>query len=122
MVSSTNATYILFRNTNFVNDRFSYVVADDHGGTATGQVNVASVIAPFTGQNTSLVPAGGTNLVTSYGIPGYTYIIERSVNLLTWVDISTNVAAGNGTISATDAFTDLGGPPASAFYRLKWKP
>jgi len=122
MVSATNSTFILFRNTNYVTDRFSYVVADDHGGTATGQVTVASVLAPFTGQNISLAPTGGTNLLTCHGIPGYTYITQRSVNFLTWVDISTNTAAGNGAISIADSFVDLGGPPASAFYRLKWKP
>ena len=83
---------------------------------------VASVLAPFTGQNMSLAPAGGTNLLTCHGIPGYTYIIQRSVNFLTWVDISTNTVAGNGAMSIADRFTDLGGPPSSAFYRLKWKP
>ncbi|MDR3459478.1 MAG: YDG domain-containing protein [Verrucomicrobiae bacterium] len=122
MVSPTNSTYILFRNTNLVTDSFSYVVSDDHGGSATGQVSVACVLAPFTGQNTTLVPTGGTNLLTCHGIPGYTYIVQRSVNLLTWVDISTNAANGSGAISVADAFKDLGGPPNSAFYRLRWKP
>ncbi|HEV2692429.1 MAG TPA: YDG domain-containing protein [Verrucomicrobiae bacterium] len=122
MVSPTNSTLILFRNTNYVNDRFSYVVADDHGGSSTGQVNVISVLAPFIGQSTSMAPAGGTNFLTNHGIPGYTYIIQRSVNLLTWVDIATNTAASNGTISSVDTFRDLGGAPGSAFYRMKWQP
>ena len=122
MVSPTNATYILFRNTNYVNDRFSYTVTDGFGGYATGQVFVFSVLAPFTGQNTTLNPIGGTNTVTNHGIPGYVYIIQRSINLLTWTAIATNTAAGNGLILTTDRFTDLGAPPASAFYRLEWKP
>jgi len=122
MVSPTNATYILFRNTNYENDQFSYTVTDGYGGYATGQVFVASVLAPFTSQNTTINPSGGTNTLTFQGIPGYVYIIQRSVNLLTWTAIATNTAAGNGTILTTDRFTDLGAPPASAFYRLEWEP
>ena len=118
----TNSAFILFRNTNFVNDQFSYTVSDGHGGTTTGQVSVASVLAPFTGQNGSINPVGGTNTLSFSGIPNYVYIIQRSVNLITWVDISTNTAGSNGAITGQDCFTDLGAPPASAFYRLKWKP
>lgn len=122
VVLPTNSAFILFRNTNYVNDQFSYTVTDGHGGTSTGQVSVASVLAPFTGQNGSINPVGGTNALSFSGIPNYVYIIQRSVNLISWVDISTNTAASNGAITGQDRFTDLGAPPASAFYRLKWKP
>jgi hypothetical protein len=118
----TNSTLLLFQNTNLVNDQFSYTVTDGQGGYATGQVAVVSVLAPFSGQNASLTPAGGTNYLTCYGIPGYKYEIQRSVNFLTWVNIATNTAAFNGTIPVIDRFKDLGGPPASAFYRLLWVP
>jgi hypothetical protein len=80
------------------------------------------VLAPFTGQNTSLTVSGGTNALTFHGIPGYVYTIQRSINLLTWANIATNTAAGNGLILATDHFADLGTPPATAFYRLAWQP
>ena len=61
--------------------------------------------------------------VTAYGIPGYSYILERSTNLVNWVSVSTNVAVANGRINATDSFSDLGGQqPASANYRLKCQP
>jgi hypothetical protein len=118
----TNSTFILFQNTNYLNDRFSYVVTDGFGGYATGQVAVASVVMPFTGQNANVTINGGTNLVTCHGIPGYTYVVQRSVNLLTWVNISTNTAPLNGVINVTDTFSDLSGAPASAFYRLYWRP
>ena len=118
----TNSTLLLFQNTNYVNDAFSYVVTDHFGGYATGQVSVASVLAPFTGQNTSLFAGGSSNVLTFHGIPTYTYTVQRSVNLLTWKNISTNTANGTGAINYVDYFTDLSGPPSSAFYRLLWLP
>jgi hypothetical protein len=122
MPIATNSTLLLFRNTNYVNDSFSYVVTDHYGGYATGQVYVASVIAPFTGQNTSLFTGGSSNLLTFHGIPDYNYVVQRSVNLLTWKSISTNTAGYNGAINYVDTFADLSGPPSSAFYRLLWEP
>lgn len=122
MVVSTNLGYIIFRNSNHVNDQFSYVVTDGQGGYTTGQVEVVAVLAPFTGQIGSMTVTGGANTLTYHGIPFYTYVIQRSVNLVAWVNISTNTAAPNGLINATDNFTDLSGPPASAFYRLTWQP
>jgi hypothetical protein len=122
MVSPTNSAFILFRNTNYVNDRFDYTVKDSYGAVATGQVLVASVMAPFTGQNASLAPSGGSNVLTFHGIPGFVYAVQRSVNLLTWKNISTNTVPGNGTLNYTDRFADLSQPPASAFYRLLWLP
>lgn len=105
-----------------MNDRFAYVVKDTYGGYATGQVTVASVIAPFTGQNTSLLTGGSSNVLTFHGIPNYVYTVQRSVNLLTWKSISTNTASNTGAINYVDTFADLSGPPSSAFYRLLWLP
>ncbi|HTB83338.1 MAG TPA: YDG domain-containing protein [Candidatus Sulfotelmatobacter sp.] len=122
MPIATNSTLLLFRNTNYVNDSFSYVVKDNYGGFATGQVYVASVIAPFTGQNTTLFTGGSSNLLTFHGIPDYSYVVQRSVNLLTWKSISTNTAGNTGAINYMDTFADLSGPPSSAFYRLLWQP
>jgi hypothetical protein len=63
-------------------------------------------------------------VLTALGIPGYTYLTERSTNLPpTWVDISTNQAATNGVLTILDYFSDLGSnQPASSFYQLKWRP
>jgi hypothetical protein len=69
------------------------------------------------------IQIGNPTTLTAYGIPGFSYITERSTNLTTWVDIATNSAAANGVISVTDNFSDLGGsPPSSAYYQLKWQP
>jgi hypothetical protein len=120
---ATNSTYLYFSNTNKVKDQFSYTVTDHYGGYATGQVAVAFVVAPFIGQTSGQMSIrSGTNAVTFHGVPGFAYVVQRSVNLLTWVDIATNTAASTGIIQANDTFADLGGTPSSAFYRLKWKP
>lgn len=120
----TNSTYIGCLNAPNVNDQFSYTISDGLGGTNTGLVNI--VVDPFmAGQMTGSVAVGnGAASVTFQGIPGYTYITERATNLApaAWVDISTNAAAANGAIDVNDSFGDLGAPPSSAYYRLKWQP
>ena len=60
--------------------------------------------------------------LTAYGVPGYTYITERSTNLSDWVSIVTNVAGTDGVITVTDYFSDQGSnAPPAAFYRLRWQ-
>jgi hypothetical protein len=68
--------------------------------------------------------AGSTNVINAGGVPNYTYILERSINLPgNWVAVSTNTAGIDGSISASDTFSDLGGTrPPHAFYRLNWQP
>ena len=122
VVPATNATFIQFRNPRYLNDQFSYVVTDGFGGYATGQVQVASVVQPFTGQPTTINPSGNSASLTFYGIPNYTYLVQRSVNLVTWKSIATNTALPNGVIQITDHFSDLGSTPGSAFYQLVWVP
>jgi hypothetical protein len=53
--------------------------------------------------------------IAFHGIPGRSYIIQRSANGLdNWVTLATVVADANGKVS----FTDEAPPPGSAFYRL----
>ena len=66
--------------------------------------------------------AGGTATVSFAGIPGYTYGVQRSTNLLAWVTLVTTNAPANGLFNYTDNFSDLGFVPASAYYRLLWQP
>jgi hypothetical protein len=53
------------------------------------------------------------------GIPNYGYAIQRSTNLTDWVTLVTTNAPSAGLFQWTDDFSDLGGPPASAYYRLQ---
>jgi hypothetical protein len=120
---STNGVWILYTNSANVTDQFSYSITDTYGGTNIGHVNI-SITASVTGTNSIVsIQAGLPTLVSAFGIPDYTYVAERSTNLVAWVDISTNSATVNGVISISDSFTDLGGvEPATVFYRLKWEP
>jgi hypothetical protein len=125
---STNGLLILYpASAPNVADQISYTISDSLGATATGYINIV-VTNGVTGTNsiTSITHNGNSSTtVTAFGIPTYSYILERATNLAPaiWVDITTNTATVNGIITATDSFTDLGNvAPASAFYRLKWQP
>jgi autotransporter-associated beta strand protein len=120
IILTTNATSIGYYNTNSVADQFSYTVSDGHGGTATGTISL-TVNPLVTGQDATVSTSGNAVQLVFHGIPGYSYVVQRSTNLISsWVDISTNAAAGNGVISLTDTFDDLGSnAPASAYYRLR---
>jgi autotransporter-associated beta strand protein len=119
----TNSSWILYTNSPNVNDQISYTISDSLGTTSTGVINVV-INGSVTGTNSiTHIQTGNPTTLTAYGIPGFSYITERSTNLTTWVDIATNSAAANGVISVTDNFSDLGGsPPSSAYYQLKWQP
>ena len=99
-------------------------------GTGLGNYNVSYVTGTLTvlAQGTNVVTAvipGFPLTVTAAGIPGYTYVAQRTTDLTsgTWVSVSTNTAAGDGTIISTDSFVDLGGAaPPQAFYRFIWQP
>ena len=119
---STNSAWILYANTSNVNDQISYTISDSLGTTSSGLINIVMLDAVM--GNTSIVniQTGNPTTVTAFGIPGYNYSLERSTNLTTWVDLVTNAAGSDGSISVTDSFMDLGGiQPASAYYRLKWE-
>ncbi len=121
---TTNSDYILYpASAANVNDQLSYVITDAWGTTATGYINLV-VAGNVTGTNSiASYTFGATNSVKAYGMPGKAYVLERSTNLVDWVGVQTNAAAGNGEINALDDFSDLGGtPPDEAFYRLKWQP
>jgi len=106
-------------------DQVSYTVSDGFGGTATGYINL-TIVSSVTGTNSiASITVGNPNTLTAYGVPGFSYVTQRSTNLSVnvWTDIATNTAATNGLINVSDAFSDLGGnPPTSAFYRLLWHP
>ena len=122
MALATNGTSITYSNAANVIDQFGYLVSDGHGGTASGQVNIVNVVgspsAEFVG-----VPnvSGGSVMLNFSAVPGWTYYLERSTNLVIWKTISTNVAPASGVFDYTDTFSDLSEPPPSAFYQLRWE-
>jgi len=121
----TNSQQILYANPANVNDQLTYAISDGYGGSATNVINIT--VNPFatlsTGQNSAVpVVSGGSTTVTFYGIIGLSYEIQRSTDMVNWVTISTQTVGSSGKITFTDTFSDLGAPPASAYYRLAWQP
>jgi len=114
-------------------DSFSYTINDGHGGMVSGTVTIT--INNVTGQATINL-AGQTATLGFFGVPGYHYVVQRSVNSLNdWQDLS-NVTVtpdgtsvdGSGVITAPSggAFTvtDPSPPsnPNSVYYQLRSAP
>jgi hypothetical protein len=115
----TNATLFLYLNANAVNDQFTYTVSDGFGGSASGTIKVNYY--PFAaGQLGTVTVNNGKAGLKIHGIPNYSYVVERTTNMVDWIPILTTNAASNGTIVFEDEFGDLPSPPASAYYRIKW--
>jgi hypothetical protein len=118
-------SFVGYTNGPSVADQFSYSIADGYGGTNIGYVYIM-IVSSVTGTNSiTMITGGNPTVLTAYGLPGYTYTVQRATNLTSpvWVNIQSIVAATNGVISATDNFSDLSGnQPQSAYYRLSWQP
>jgi Cadherin-like domain len=106
-----------------VNDQISYTIGDGHGGIGAGKINITMSVF-VTGQPGTIVSPGNPAQVKFYGIAGYTYVTQRSTNMVDYVNIHTNtVDSGGHPFTVSDDFSDLGGiPPSSAYYRLMWQP
>jgi hypothetical protein len=118
----TTSDLILYTNSRNVNDQVSYSISDGYGGTNIGYINIVVSTNQVFGQSSpSIVSANGGIQITFYGVPGYTYIVQRNLvdvgNESAWLNFSTNTAAANNPVILV---TDTNNP--QAFYRLKWQP
>ena len=88
--------------------------ATDNGGASTtsGAVNI-SVVAPVAVSNSSPRIANGQFSFNYTANPGLRYVVQNSSNLVNWVPIATNTAAGSN-VNVTDSF-NVGG---MRFYRV----
>ena len=118
---TTGGGFMLYSNTNLVNDQFTYNVDDGFGGTVTGTVNLTAQ-AFISGQPATISIGGSTATVNFAGIPGLNYTVQRSTNLTVWAGILTTNAPSTGLFDCTDDFSDLGVVPGSAYYRLIYNP
>jgi hypothetical protein len=97
-------------------DVFEYRLQDDQGGSATGQVTV--LVRPTGGQlniaSITVLEGGSIRLVIA-GVPGWTYSVEGSPDLVVWTEL------GSLTVGA-DGFQGFTDPEASGqgqkFYRI----
>jgi len=62
----------------------------------------------------SYINTNGTLRIILLGQPGQDYAIQSSTNLTSWISVSTNTAAGNGTVIYTEASITN---PTRKFYR-----
>jgi len=98
-------------------DTFTVTISDCLGNSIEGTLTV-NVVDPATGNdgngsNLASVAAGpGGITLTFYGIPGQSYVIQRSSNLSAWLAIATVTATPTGKIEYTDS-----APLSSGYYR-----
>jgi autotransporter-associated beta strand protein/T5SS/PEP-CTERM-associated repeat protein len=97
-------------------DSFDIELTGSQGGIlrATIMVTVTGDVAAGLNQTELKLRDGKVDL-TFRGIPGRSYTVQRSTNLLTWTTLATVVAAADGRI----AFTDPSPPQPSGYYRAQ---
>jgi autotransporter-associated beta strand protein/parallel beta-helix repeat protein len=97
-------------------DFFNYTLTDGQGGSATGtvEVRVRDESDPSLNQIGGIEVTPGGVKVRFAGIPGRSYSLERSTNLVVWSQISTVTAPEDGVIE----FLDTMPPGGMGFYRV----
>jgi autotransporter-associated beta strand protein len=111
------STYIIVSPTNDFNETFAYAVNDTSYPALTATNLITITVTNAVGQVTgSIATSGGGAVTTSWaGIPGSSYVVQRSPDLSTWTDLWTTNAPGAGVFS----FTDPSPPQPTAYYRLR---
>ncbi len=114
---SISGGYVLYSNPNLVDDQFSYTVTDGFGGTSSAVITLTVGSSNGVGgQASGIAFTGGTASMNFAGIPGYTYNVQVSTDLVTWTTIYTT----NAPVGGVFQFTDNAAPTPDAFYRLMW--
>jgi hypothetical protein len=115
---STSGEWVYFVSNGNLPDTFNYIIADGHGGTAIGTVQV-NVQESENGASTAVniaVDATGAHLVFD-GLPGVVYTIEFKDNLAdSWQRLGTASAGSRGVFHYDDPFASSG-----RFYRYIYR-
>jgi hypothetical protein len=97
-------------------DSFDIELTGSRGGILRATITVTVTGDAAAGLNqTELKLRDGKVDLTFRGIPGRSYTIQRSTNLLTWTTLATVTAAADGRITVTDPLP----PQPSAYYRTQ---
>jgi hypothetical protein len=95
-------------------------------GTYLGSTNTLVVGGSNFGPGKGTVSlSGGNSTVVMSGVAGNQYSLQRATNITFTAGISnfpTVIAPAGGNVTNVDNFSDLGGAPKSAFYRLQYIP
>jgi hypothetical protein len=100
-------------------DSFAFTVRDSGGATAVGTVSVNVSVPAGSGPSVlGVTTVGGNATVNFAGVPGQSYDIEASTDLVNWVIVGSVVAGSNGLYiySYTDPSTTL---YAQRYYRSR---
>lgn len=103
---------------------FRVTIADTRGASVTGDV-IVTLRAPGSHRGNPSshkkhkppklnMLAGGHSDLSFHGIPGTAYLIQRSLDMLTWHDLATVTADETGLIQ----YIDLSPPKPRAYYRI----
>lgn len=100
-------------------DRFRYTIDDGFGATASAWVNLTVQSPAATVQNIVSIETlpDGSRRIVFMGVPGYTYRIEGSPNLVTWELLGSRGAGANGRFEYVDE--DAPDHP-TRYYRSVW--
>jgi AmiR/NasT family two-component response regulator len=112
---TNNAGTLVYINSNDVPDQFVCTITDGWGGTNFQTVNISVVWLAIT---RVVGNASGSVTLDLTAAPGFTYILERSVDLVPplWSPVATNTLGTNGYWQFTDAQATNS---QRGFYRLK---
>ena len=106
----------------------SYTITAIYSGDGTyiGSTNTLVIGGSIFGTgNGSVKLAGGLTTVVMSGIAGNLYSLQRATNVMFTAGISNFpavTALPSGSVTNMDNFSDLGGTPKAAFYRLRYVP
>jgi hypothetical protein len=117
-VSATTSSFTYTPATGFTGtDTFSITIMDGQGGYVSGLVTVTVEAGTGISMNKAhlTLQGDGSVLIEFMGIPGQSYNIERSTDLLNWTTLATQTAAADGSLSYTDPTPPVG----SAYYRTR---
>jgi hypothetical protein len=102
------------------NDQIPIIITDARGATTQGTITInlnasaSTDLSLITNPPKINLSEDGKISVLFHGIPGRSYIIQRSTDLNIWATVATVIAASNGLLEWTDPTVH----PQSVFYRL----
>lgn len=109
------SAYIVLTPTNNLNETFPYVVNDTSYPALTATNLITITVTNAVGQLTGNIYQSGGGVTTTWaGIPGSSYVVQRSTDLSSWTDLWTTNAPAAGVFSFTDP-----SPPNPAYYRVR---
>ena len=117
---TTNSTFIFYNPAtgNNNDEYFTYSVADGRGGRPSAKIHVS--VVKWTGRTQTITLTNSQVTLNFAGIPNFSYAVQRATNLSgSWTTLVTTSAPAAGLFQWMDDFSDLGRPPASAYYRLQ---